>query len=225
MFGLDTGGLARAINNDISSVVRGMQGSRPPVAEPAADWAGFARNLTDPRTARVAPTNSGMRPASAAASAPMPFAPASSAATATLAGTGDQRAAALALARAMFGDEGERQLNTTFDVEGGWNGEVGDRDLSPVGSYGPLQFYGGGGQLNNFAAAKGIGDLMEAGRYVLANPLEAVRWALNNYYGNALREGLDQRLTGEELAEYIQRHGQRSRNPERARDTYRRLYG
>jgi hypothetical protein len=168
-----------------------------------------------------------MRPVQAAASAPMPFAPSISRAVSAPASSDvqQQRATALALARAMFGDEGERQLNTTFDVEDGWNGAVGDRDLSPVGSYGPLQFYGGGGQLNNFAAAKGINDLMEAGRYVQANPLEAIEWALNNYYGNALRAGMDQRLRGEDLAQYVQQYGQRSKNPERAREVYRRLYG
>lgn len=132
-----------------------------------------------------------------------------------------QRDAALQYARTLFGEEGARVLNATFEVENGWTGIVGDNGMS----YGPLQFYGGGGQLNNFAAYKGIADIHEAGAYVKAHPLEAVLWALHNYYGQALQAGLDAGLRGPSLATYVQQHGQASVAPERAGAAYIRLYG
>jgi hypothetical protein len=136
-----------------------------------------------------------------------------------------QRSQALAYARALFGEEGMRVLNATFETEGGWSGAVGDTKLNPVGSHGPLQFYGGGGQLNAFAAEKGFKDLAKAGEYVRTHPLEAVIWALNGYYGRVLRQGLDMGLRGPELATYVQANAQRSENPERAGANYMRLYG
>jgi hypothetical protein len=227
MFGINPEDVARSIRSGLNGTLSSFQASRKPVAEPqAGDWASTFRSLVDPRLTKLS-TPSGMRPTQAVASAPMPLpssAPTSMPGTPS-GNTESQRQAALALARQMFGDEGERQLNTTFDVESGWNGAIGDKNLSPVGSYGPLQFYGGGGQLNNYAAALGIKDLVQAGKQVQANPLDAIKWALNNYYGNALRAGMDSGLRGEDLAQYIQQNGQRSQNPERARDVYRRLYG
>jgi|GEM_PF-6044257 hypothetical protein len=136
-----------------------------------------------------------------------------------------QRAAALDMARQMYGEEAARVLDATFDTEAGWGGAVGDTDLNPVGSHGPLQFYGGGGMLNAFAADKGIKDLAEAGRYVRTNPLEAVQWALKGYYGSALKAGMDAGLSGADLATYVQQYGQRSVAPERAGAAYRRKYG
>lgn len=233
MFGIDPVELARSIRgsvNDLAGSMAPKQRLPEPWNSPSSTWQGA---LPDPRVALLASA----RPATTKQPVAQPF----QATSASMAGGGnieEMRAKALALAKAMFGDEGERQLNTTFDVEGGWTGRVGDTpqsainpvyggggQTSAVGSWGPLQFYGPGGQLNNFAAAKGIKNLVEAGRYAVANPVEAVEWALNNYYGNALRAGMDLGLRGPELATYIQRYGQVSVRPERAGEVYRRLYG
>jgi hypothetical protein len=134
---------------------------------------------------------------------------------------------ALALAVEMFGPGADRVLNTTISAEGGWNAGIGDTHLNPAGSHGPLQFYGGGGQLNNFAAQHGM-SVEAAGAYVRSHPLEAVKWALNNYYGNALRAGMDLGLRGADLAEYVQMNGQRS-DPNitagKAKRIYQSMYG
>lgn len=137
--------------------------------------------------------------------------------------TSGQRTQALAYARSLFGEEGARVLDTTFNVEGGWDRTVG---AGTAGKGGPLQF-AGGGELNNFAKYKGITDLVQAGDYARSHPLEAVTWALNGYYGQAIRAGMDADLRGASLAEYVQMKGQRSAafTAGRAYSDYQQHYG
>lgn len=118
--------------------------------------------------------------------------------------------------RAGLNDEGARVARVIAQhVEGGMTGAVGDRDRSPVGSHGPFQFYGPGGQLDNFARDRGL-SLAAAGQYARDNPAVAAEWALKGYLGRAIRAGQAQGLHGAELATWVQANGQRSEQPERA---------
>lgn len=131
---------------------------------------------------------------------------------------------------ARFGDEGRKALAAVLVTEGGMTGSVGDTDRSTIGSHGPLQFYGSGGQLNNFAKAHGM-SVETAGEYVRKNPDYAVQWALDpnlpggGYMARAIETGLKQGLTGAALATFIQRTGQVSESPERAGANWMALFG
>lgn len=112
-----------------------------------------------------------------------------------------------ALAEREFGPEGRRIVEALLVAEGGLGGAVGDRDISPIGSHGPFQFYGtpeSPGQLNRFAAHLGV-DLATAGRIAREQPLYAAEWAFQNYLGQALREGLAQGLRDEALLRHVLR--------------------
>jgi murein DD-endopeptidase MepM/ murein hydrolase activator NlpD len=106
--------------------------------------------------------------------------------------------------------------------------EGADGDLTQPGSggaRGPFQF-DPGGELPNYAHYLHK-SLEEAGDYAGENPLDAARWALEGYLGDALREGLNEDLHGADLAEYGSREGQRPDGDlwRRAGDAYRELYG
>jgi hypothetical protein len=102
------------------------------------------------------------------------------------------------MAVAKYGPTAGPIMAALLRAEGGLGGAIGDTHISRVGSHGPLQFYGGGGQLNNFAAALGV-DLETAGRVARENPQRAVQWALENYLGNALQTGISRGESGEQL--------------------------
>ena len=119
-----------------------------------------------------------------------------------------------------LGDEGARVAQAIAVTEGGLSGAVGDLDGG--GSYGPFQFYWQG-QLANFAAANGV-DLKRAGELAISSPDEAARWALTNYLGQAIKRGMDQGLSGPELATFAQQYGQVSVSPERAGQNYQALF-
>lgn len=128
-----------------------------------------------------------------------------------------------------LGAEGQKALQAILVTEGGMSGAVGDTDRSKIGSHGPLQFYGGGGQLNNFAAQHNM-SLDAAAAYVKAHPMEAIQWAVGTpekpgYIGQAIQRGLNGGLSGPDLATYAQRTGQVSESPERAGNNYRALFG
>lgn len=129
-----------------------------------------------------------------------------------------------------FGDEARKALAAVLTTEGGMTGVVGDLDRSTIGSHGPLQFYGSGGQLNTFANAHGL-SLQQAAAKVKQDPDYAVQWALDpnlpggGYLGNALQRGLQAGLSGPDLATYLQRTGQVSESPERAGANYQALFG
>ncbi len=107
---------------------------------------------------------------------------------------GGPAAQIVAMARQKFGDEGARAVQAVLTAEGGLGGAVGDRDISPVGSHGPFQFYGPGGQLDNYARARGV-DLATAGQMARSNPLDAAQWAFENYLAGPLSSG----RTGDDL--------------------------
>lgn len=159
-----------------------------------------------------------------------PFTPSTSAAaistTPTAGNTSELAGRIVDLAKSLLGDEGARVVRAILETEGGLGGAIGDTHLNAVGSHGPFQFYGGGGQLNNFARDLGV-SLEEAGRIARTQPLVAAEWALKQggYLGDAIRRGLEMGLTGPELATYAQRYGQVSVAPERAGENYRRLFG
>ena len=117
-----------------------------------------------------------------------------------------------------------RVVEAILITEGGLAGDVGDRGFS----FGPFQFYGGGGQLNNFAAQYGFGkDWRSAGQYILKNPLVAADWALRpgGYLGDTIRSGMSQGIQGADLATYAQKYGQVSVTPERAGRVYNSISG
>jgi hypothetical protein len=136
----------------------------------------------------------------------------------------DPRGRILANARQRFGDEGERVVNSILETEGGLSGSVGDTNLPGGGSYGPLQFYKRYGMLPAYAASLGV-DEDTAGEYARRNPEHAADWAMQGYLGRVLQQGIQQGLSGPELATYVQRNAQRSDAPERAGHNYARLYG
>lgn len=127
-----------------------------------------------------------------------------------------------------LGDQGQKALQAILVTEGGMNNARGDNSSSA----GPLQFFGeeGGraGQLNAFAASKGM-SLAQARSYVEQNPLEAVQFAIGTpdrpgYLGGALAAGLSKGLQGPALATYGQEHGQVSVTPERAGQNFNALF-
>jgi murein DD-endopeptidase MepM/ murein hydrolase activator NlpD len=128
-------------------------------------------------------------------------------------------------AAAAFGGDAAKAVQAVLVTEGGMNNARGDNGQSA----GPLQFYGGGGQLNNFARNLGV-PLEDAKRWVEENPVAAVRWALGTpdapgYLGRALLDGIQKGLSGSALATHIQRTGQVSVSPERAGANYDNLFG
>lgn len=125
-----------------------------------------------------------------------------------------QRAYQIALSKGFTQDQANAMLGT-LRVEGGLQGAVGDSGQS----HGPFQLYEQG-QFPRFAAwlqQQGIaGDPKQ-----LAKDIElSTSFALDNYYGAALRQGSALGLSGPELATYAQRHGQVSINPEKAGGAY-----
>lgn len=123
-----------------------------------------------------------------------------------------------------LGPEGARVFLGIMSQEGGVRAGRGDTNIPGVGSYGPLQFHGGtgpgeAGQLNNFAQAMGMG-LREAGAYAQANPVEAAKWAVDNYLGNAIRDGVNRGLSGPALV----RRALQAQNSGAAPDRYIEAY-
>jgi len=121
---------------------------------------------------------------------------------------------------ASMGEEAGRVAAAIALTEGGLNGARGDNGQSA----GVFQFYGGGGQLNNFAAYLNT-SLEEAANIATQRPDLAVQYALRGYLGAAIQAGLDAGLSGPELATYAQRYGQVSVSPERAGQSYNSLFG
>lgn len=106
-----------------------------------------------------------------------------------------------------FGPQAGPVVAALLVQEAGLGGAVGDTNLNPVGSHGPFQFYGGGGQLNAYAAARGI-SLEQAGQLARTNPQDAATWAFENYLGNALRQGIQRGESGEQLLRTVLAGGQ-----------------
>lgn len=107
-----------------------------------------------------------------------------------------------------LGPEGARVFLGIMSQEGGVGARPGDdpRQVPGVGSYGPLQFHGGtgpreAGQLNHFAQSMNMG-LREAGAYAQANPVEAAKWAVDNYLGQQIQSGLSRGLQGPDLVRH-----------------------
>lgn len=125
--------------------------------------------------------------------------------------------------RALGSDEAARVAQAIAVTEGGMGGAVGD--VEGGGSYGPFQFYWQG-QLGSFANDLGM-SLQQAGEYARTHPLEAAEWALRpgGYLGSAIQRGIQQGLSGADLATYAQRTGQVSVSPERAGQNYANLFG
>lgn len=119
-------------------------------------------------------------------------------------------------------DEGARAAVAVAKTEGGLTGAAGDNNMS----FGPFQFYGGGGQLNNYAKQLGM-TWQQAGEYVRQHPADAAQWALRagGYLGDTIRGGIEKGLTGAALATHAQANGQVSVTPERAGQNYDALYG
>ena len=129
-----------------------------------------------------------------------------------------------AQAASWLGDQGQKALQAILVTEGGMNNARGDQGKSA----GPLQFYEGG-QLANLAKTLGTG-LEQAKTWVEQNPGAAVAWAIGTpdkpgYLGGAIQRGLQQGLSGADLATYAQRTGQVSVSPERAGQNYAALFG
>lgn len=119
-------------------------------------------------------------------------------------------------------EEGARAAMAVAVTEGGMGGAIGDRDRGR-GSGGTFQLFFGPqgftGMGNALAQELGM-DESELLEQLSANPHAFNSWVLNGYLGQAIREGQRRGLTGAALAEYAQRHGQRSESPERAAQNY-----
>lgn len=102
------------------------------------------------------------------------------------------------LAAQKYGPAAAQVIGAVLATEGGLGGAVGDTDISAVGSHGPFQFYGPGGQLDNYARARGL-SLEAAGRQARSNPMDAAEWALDTYLGTALQAGVQAGESGEAL--------------------------
>lgn len=116
-------------------------------------------------------------------------------------------------------DDAIRVAQAIADTEGGMTGAVGDAN----NSYGPYQFHRKG-MLPSYAESLQL-SVDDAAEFARQNPIDAVDWALRGYLGQMIIQGAKYGLRGEKLAEYVQRNGQRSQQPERARDAYRKLFG
>jgi hypothetical protein len=101
------------------------------------------------------------------------------------------------MARAQYGDAAAPVVAAILMAEGGLSGGIGDRNQHALGSRGPFQFHPGG-QLANFARDHGV-DLATAATMVDQNPMAAAQWALRTYLGQALRQGMAQGLSGQDL--------------------------
>lgn len=120
-----------------------------------------------------------------------------------------------------LGSQGAQVAAAIFQTEGGMTGKVGDQSIG--GSYGPFQFYTKG-QLPAYAKAKGL-SVQAAGEYARQNQIDAAKWALSGYLGDAIKQGMKQGLSGAQLATYAQQTGQRSKDPQRAGAVYQSLFG
>src|SRR5579859_2137763 len=128
-------------------------------------------------------------------------------------------------AASWLGDQGAKAVQAVLLTEGGLAGAKGDQGRSR----GPLQFLGGGGQLDNFAAQHNL-TLAQAGDYVEQHPEAAISWAIGTpdqpgYLGAAILAGQKAGLQGPDLATYAQQHGQVSVSPERAGANWNALFG
>lgn len=104
----------------------------------------------------------------------------------------------------------------------------GGRFLQEIGgtdARGPFQF-DPGGELINYARFLGVSK-SDAGNFAMANPMHAAKWALEGYLGDALQRGLARGLTGDNLAVFGSRYGQRPREGEefKAGEWFRRIFG
>ena len=97
-------------------------------------------------------------------------------------------------------------------------------EVGGTGAQGPFQF-DPVGELRNFAKYLGV-SVEQAGLISRAQPMLAAQWALENYLGDALREGLAQGLSGAELANFGSQVGQRpyGDNWKKAGEWYRNLF-
>lgn len=123
--------------------------------------------------------------------------------------------------QAGLGQEGARVAMAIAQTEGGLAGAVGDQAIG--GSFGPFQFYTGG-MLPAYAKSLGVA-LQEAAQIATQYPEHAAAWALSGYLGQAIKAGIQQGLSGTQLATYAQTYGQRSESPERAGANYDALFG
>jgi hypothetical protein len=119
-------------------------------------------------------------------------------------------------------EEGAKAAMAVALTEGGFGGAVGDRDRGK-GSGGTFQLFFGQGNFTGMgnALARELGmnedELLEQ---LSANPHAFNSWVLKGYLGQAIKAGQKLGLRGAALAEYAQRHGQRSESPERAAANY-----
>ena len=130
-----------------------------------------------------------------------------------------------ARAAEWLGPDAQRALQAILVTEGGLDNARGDNGQSA----GPLQFYAGGGQMNNLARFLRIPEA-QAMEWVERHPVEAIQWAIGTrdnpgYLGRALAAGLSQGKAGADLATHAQRDGQVSVSPERAGANYNALFG
>jgi murein DD-endopeptidase MepM/ murein hydrolase activator NlpD len=152
------------------------------------------KTTTTGRAGLVRPPNRANDPEFQANPAAMGFAPA----------LGDTGQAIVLQAVRKFGPQAGPVVAAVLQVESGLGGAIGDTDRHPAGSHGPFQFYGGGGQLNNYAAALGV-DLETAGRRARADPFGGAQWAFNTSLGQALQQGIAAGHTGEVLLQDVLR--------------------
>lgn len=123
-----------------------------------------------------------------------------------------------------LGPEAGRAAAAVALTEGGLHGAPGDYAGNDPTSFGVFQFHGPGGQLDAFAQWLNT-SLADAADIATNRPDVAVQYALQNYLGQAIQNGLAMGLTGPDLATFAQRTGQVSVSPERAGQSYQSLYG
>jgi cell wall-associated NlpC family hydrolase len=144
-------------------------------------------------------------------------------------GSWDEAAAYVAdRARAAgLGEEGAKAAVAVLKTEGGWQGKPNLTDAARAGgtSEGGFQLnFGGQNPGVQFAQAMGMSNA-EAVAYLRQNPLAATDFWLQGHLGKTIKEGMQQGLSGAELATYAQRHGQVSVHPETAGANYMALFG
>lgn len=179
----------RSLGPSIDSLVPGWVGGLQRV-DTLSDWGGTVRGLqpVPPKPPEQAKPPTMTQPTAATT--------AQSAATGPAADLENQIAQ---MAADRYGPAAGRVTRAVLRQEAGLTGTVGDTNIPGVGSYGPFQFHGPGGQLDAYAQSMGNMPLTDAGAFARTNPLHAANWALNAYFGQALRAGVDAGDTDEAL--------------------------
>lgn len=133
------------------------------------------------------------------------------------------------LATDMGGDDFGRAAASISAAE--TSGGTNLSEIGGTGAKGPFQF-DPGGKLQDYAQYLHM-SMRDAGDYSIQNPLEAAKWALEGYLGDAINQGIARHKSGVDLAVYGEKYGEAPYEPkdnpeepyDRVRQWYSSLYG